>query len=247
MCRSPDGGFLVQRDRLKLRAFYMKLSITGTRKPLPETITLHYLPRLSGSPLEIEETKIRSESDAFVILHRVRSSEKTSREAIYASRERVRVGEAVRFEIFVKEEKILKGIFRKDEEEDWRLDCQCALEKDAKSHEISEAEISVVPEGHVAIVERVDMRRRKKCWGNGLDEIPEERDEEMDVCDCCCGESESESDGDECLEESKEEDGMEMEGVKWAVDVGIWVMCLGVGYFVTKASSKRLSKRVGLL
>lgn len=36
---------------------------------------------------------------------------------------------------------------------------------------------------------------------------------------------------------------VEMEGVRWAVDVGIWVVCLGVGFLVSKASSTRIIRQ----
>lgn len=253
MCRSPDGFVYSQRDRLKIKAFSLQLSISKTQKNLPETITLHYLPRISGTPLEINDTKIRSDSPAFITLHRLISAENYVKEAcpVYASRDRVRAGEAVRFEVYVREEKLLKGTFRIDNEEEWKIECESAVEEGSEMG-IKEVEVSVAAEGHVAIVERVDIRkRRRRCnrrrgvKGLELDEIPEEREE--GVCDCCCDEagSRSDSEDDEGDIEMMEVEA-EAEGMRWAVDVGIWVMCFGVGYLVSKASSRSLIRRKGM-
>lgn len=252
MCRSTDihSFYQIDRDRLKIKAFYLRLSVSKSRKPLPESLTLVYLPRITGSPLEIDDSKIRPDSSAFVTLHRLISEG----EAVFGSRDRVRASEGVRFEVYLGEEKILKGIFRKDEDEEWYMECKCALERKLVGAEVSEAEVCVAVEGHVAMIEKVKMavkRKKKGVCFQGLEEIPEEREVESDDSEeggcCCCsgGEAESGLDGGDYKEE--EEDGgteememeMEMEGVRWAVDVGIWVMCLGVGFLVSAKTLRR--------
>lgn len=245
MCRGFQQN---ERERLKIKAFSTRLSASCSKnKPhLPDFLTLHYLPRINGSLMEINGSNLRPDSPAFVTLHRVLSNE-SSRGVVYASRERVAVCEGVRFEIYVGDVKVLKGIFRKDEGENWKIDCKL----DDVVEGVDGAEVFVAPEAPAAMMsEKVamvgDLRRlrRRKCCE--LEEIPEEREEGeygSDVCRCC-----------ECSgEEGKGIDGgdyemeVEMEGVRWAVDVGIWVVCLGVGYLVSRASSSKRSRRKRLI
>ncbi|KAA8525743.1 hypothetical protein F0562_007606 [Nyssa sinensis] len=244
MCRGFQQN---ERERLKIKAFYIRLSALNALKPLPYSLTLCYLPRINGSPLEINETEIRPDSPAFVTLYRVISAETATKGAIFGSRECVRASEGVRFEVYLRDEKVLKGIFRKDEGNEWILDCKCVLESELVGVEVKEAEVCVAVEGQVAMSEKVEMvvkrKRRPKCF-QGLEDIPEEREVECDsdACCCCCsGEEGNEigSDGGDCAEEEEEESDedregteMKMEGVSWAVDVGIWVMCFGVGYLI---------------
>ncbi|KAL0305619.1 UNVERIFIED_CONTAM: hypothetical protein Sradi_5979200 [Sesamum radiatum] len=245
MCRGFQQN---ERERLKIKAFSTRLSASCSKnKPhLPDFLTLHYLPRINGSLLEINGSNLRPDSPAFVTLHRVLSSE-SSRGAVYASKERVAVCEGVKFEIYVGDVKVLKGIFRKDEVEKWKIDCKL----DDFVEGVDDAEVLVAPEGPAAVMsEKMEMvgdlqrrrqRRRHKCCE--LEEIPEEREEGelgSDVCRCC------ECSGEEGIEGGDYHDmevEMEIEGVKWAVDVGIWVVCLGVGYLVSRASSSKRLRR----
>ncbi|KAK4365548.1 hypothetical protein RND71_016906 [Anisodus tanguticus] len=236
-----------EKDRLKIKGFYLHLSFSSPTEnvSVPDYLTLHYLPRISESPLEINESNIRSNSPGFVTLHRVVSAEKVTR-VIYGSRDRVKASEGVKFEIFMADVKVIKGIFMKDYEieENWRIDCKCALEND--DFKVKGAEVCVAVEACAAsvITEKVEMTarkrrlsRRRSCFQK-LEEIPEQNEFEFDGSTCCCSECEGNSDSDGV-------DTAETEGVGWAVDVGIWVMCLGVGvgYLVSRASSKRLRRR----
>ncbi|PON73556.1 NADP-specific glutamate dehydrogenase [Parasponia andersonii] len=252
MCRSTDyhGFNSATPTRLKIREFLVRFSGSEARKPLPKSLTLIYLPRINGNELEIDGSKIRPDSPAFVSLHRgVVDSE--DGEAAFGSRDRVLVDEGVRFEVYLGEEKVLKGSFWRDYSDEWRLECRCALENEVAGAG-AKAEVRVEAEGHVAMSERVAMvARRKRGFSNGLEEIPEEREvdadeeEESSVCgsNCSSGEPEFGSDGGHWGHVMDDEDEMDMEGVRWAVDVGIWVMCLGVGLLVSKASSKTLRRR----
>ena len=252
MCRSSDYYHGYQsngRDRLRIRGFFVRFSGLDTRKPIPESLTLLYLPRINDNVLEVDGSTIRPDSPAFVTLHRVVSAKtRSENEVIFGSRERVRANEAVRFEVYLRDEKVLKGIFRKGEGSEWKLECKCAIESEVR---VTEAEVHVAVEGHVAMNEKVEMvvknsnrRTKKKCAR--LEEIPEEREEqeeesESDGCCRCCGEEESGSDGGDLREDYTVE--MDVEGVRWAVDMGIWVMCFGLGFLVSKASVKSLRRR----
>ncbi|XP_068651554.1 uncharacterized protein At1g01500 [Aristolochia californica] len=258
MCRSVDHqGFglgrhrLDQRDTLRIRSFHLHLTFTppAAATRLPETLTLLYLPRINGNLLEINEAKINPNSPALVALHRLHRS----RDPVFASTDRVRASEGVRFEVLAKEDWLLKGVFRRggegDDRDKWRLECNCTLEDGAL--QVSAAEVRVVDERCGEMREKVEMvprRRRRRPWVFlGLEEIPEEREVEVEA-DCCnCEEGVMDREDEEMEEiEGLNETGMmekEMETVRWAVDLGIWAMCLGVGVLVTKASAKSLLRR----
>ncbi|XWS50153.1 hypothetical protein CRYUN_Cryun12cG0064500 [Craigia yunnanensis] len=176
-------------------------------------------------------------------------------EAIYGSRERVRAGDGVRFDVYSREEKVLKGILRREEAQKWKIESKCGLERgygETVGGEQAVADVCVQVEGDMAMGERVEMsvRKRKKNRRVGFDqleEIPEEKegDSESDGgCCCSCGEwdgggLEGRCDGD-CS--GRQEMDTHAEEVSWAFDVGIWVMWLGVGYLVSKASAKSLRR-----
>lgn len=243
MCRTTD--YPIDRDRLKVRTFFVRFSGFTSGKLLPESLTLLYLPRINENPLEVDGSKIRPESSAFVTLYRLVNAKVNDGEAVFGSRELVRVSEGVRFEVYMGEDKVLKGIFRKDGDQEWKLECKCGLEGDIVGADVSEVEVCVAVEGKIAMSERVTMvvkRKRNRRRFNGLEEIPEVREAdpeiESDGCICChCGFEI----GDEC--EGDLEKDVDVEGVRWAVDVGIWVVCLGVGFLVSKASVKSLRRR----
>ena len=50
--------------------------------------------------------------------------------ALVFYRDRVLVGEGVRFEVYLREERVLKGSFWRDYGDEWRLDCKCVLENE---------------------------------------------------------------------------------------------------------------------
>ncbi|KAL2547586.1 hypothetical protein Fot_09116 [Forsythia ovata] len=233
MCR---GFQQIERDRLRIKAFYIHLSVSCTRKVLPDFLTLHYLPRINGSPLEINGSDIKPDSPGFVTLDRVLLEE--SKGVLYGSRERVKVCEGVRFEIYVGDVKVLKGTFGKDDGENWKMECKCCLTEN-DDIKVKDAEVCVAVEGQAAVMrEKVEMvvARRSRTTCCKLEEIPEEREREFELeSDCCCCCSDCDGGGGEME--------VEMETVGWALDVGIWVMCIGVGYLVSVASSKSLRRK----
>lgn len=152
---------------------------------------------------------------------------------------------------------MLKGIFRKDWDDRWKMECSCGLDDDGVlqlQEVVKEAElVCVAAEGHdVAMRERVGMvvKRKTSCFklGTILEEIPEGTECELDddCCCCCSSDDEEEEMGGPSSHFHKEEedtaDMIEMEGVSWAVDVGIWVMCLGVGFLVSSNTFLRRRK-----
>ncbi|CAL9146225.1 unnamed protein product [Musa hybrid cultivar] len=273
MCRSAIesnsglAGYPRDRDRLQIRGFYLRVSLAGGRRLFPGAITLVYLPRIDGSLLEVNGSRIRAAARAIVPLHRICSPELfrsgDTEAAVFASTDRVRAGEGVRFEAYVGEEKVVRGVFRRRGGA-WGMECRCAAEGDAAA--VAAAEVWVVGEKGVSMGQRVEVaaaleeERRKRRWRRGFCSRLEEIPEESDGCDgLCCegGEEEEEEEGWE-LEGSDddvrkqaggksmegEDVALEMEGVRWGVDLGIWVMCLGVGMLVSAASNRKLRKNL---
>lgn len=250
-----------------MKAFNLSFSLAHKSgvTTFPDSLTLHYLPRINGTHLEINHSRIKPDVPAFLTLHRVMIS--PPGEVCFGTREKVKASQGARFEVFFGDVRVFKGFFRKDWDDTWKMECSCGLECSSAGRILQEivkkAEVSVVAEGGVVMNETVEIvakrRRRRLLKGGGLEEIPEETEYCYDFaddescsnsgCSCCeeLGESESETDSESeseseaCGDEEIEEE-MEGEG-SWAVDVGIWVMCLGVGLLVSRASSKRLLRR----
>lgn len=251
---------------MNIKAFYVRVLFSSSthQEASRDSLTLHFPPRINGGPLEISALNVRPDTPAFVTLHRLISAEDTTltqhsprvAAMLYGSRERVRVSEGLRFEIYASDAKVVKGTIRKEEEgENWKLE-YCEL-RQVEEELFSEADVCVEVEGRagvmhekVEIVSRGDKRRRSKCL---LEEIPEQRELELEgeeeeeeeggCCSCCGGDDKGEwrvqVDGGGGGDDGKMEEivEVEMEGVRWAVDVGIWVVCLGVGLLASKASS----------
>ena len=230
-----------QENRLKIKCFYVRFTGFRPNKPIPESLTLVYLPR-SSNDLAIDGSKIRPGSKALLGLYRIAGVEKKEAgEFIFGSRERVQVSERVGFEVYLSEERVLEGVFRRaDDVEKWKLECG--------DDGVGVVEICVAVEGHVTLSERVVMRNRKSKRGSGkLDVIPEGREvaEDEPGGGCCCncdGRGMYGGDGEGGCRPDCEKVEMELEGVRWAIDVGVWVMCLGVGYMVARASAKSLGR-----
>ncbi|XWS48745.1 hypothetical protein CRYUN_Cryun13aG0102600 [Craigia yunnanensis] len=261
MCRSTDYCDFRSSDLnlLKINSFFVRFSGFVSCELLSDSLTLLYPPRINETALEVSGSNIRPDYPAFVTLHRMVKVKTRNGEAIYGSRERVRAGDGVRFEVYSREEKVLKGVFRREEGQKWKMECKCALERgdgETVGGERAVADVCVAVEGDVAMEEMVEMvvkkgRKNRRVGFDHLEleEIPEEREgeSEWDGGYCCsCGESDDEGmegrcDGG-CGEGQEKKMELEAEGVRWAFNVGIWIMCFGVGYLVSKASAKSLRR-----
>ncbi|GAV68719.1 hypothetical protein CFOL_v3_12222 [Cephalotus follicularis] len=250
MCRSPNVLLRYSdNQRLKIKSFFVKFSGMDSTRPVPESLTLLYLPRINGTELEVSGSKIRPDSSAFVTLHRLvaTAAKMEEGEVFYGSRERVEASGGVQFVVYFREDKVLKGTFRKNEDnKEWKLQCKYC----EGCHDVAVADVLVRVEGHVELFGRVEIRRkhRRRVGFDKLEEIPEEREEEDGEteggcwCTCDCDGSDG-GDGEKGCDDKLEK---EMDGVRWAVDLGIWVACLGVGILASKATSKSL-RRLRLL
>ncbi|XP_072956571.1 uncharacterized protein [Typha angustifolia] len=140
MCRSTTNNadfpsYTRDRDRLKIRAFYLRLiEQQDARRPLPENLTLVFLPRIDGIGLEINGSKTRPGAAAIVALDRVRSPGPGS---VFASTDRVRIGEGARFEAYLRDEVVVTGVFRRNSGGGgWRMECRCANPEEAAASEV---------------------------------------------------------------------------------------------------------------
>ncbi|KAJ6388431.1 hypothetical protein OIU77_026909 [Salix suchowensis] len=176
MCRTTDFHGLQQsrtrENHLQIKSFYVLF--TGFRpdnKPVPESLTLVYLPR--GHELVIDGSEFRPATKAYLGLHRIVEVGKKEGEGevMFGSRERVRVNEGVRFEVYLREERVLEGIFRRDADlERWKLECYGGTGGD----DVRVLAVRVAVEGQVAFVETLVTRKRKSKRGcDRLEVIPE--------------------------------------------------------------------------
>lgn len=252
MCRSTTER-IARYDRLKIRGFYLRVSVSACEIPLAEAITLVFLPRIDGNLLEVNGSRILAEAAAIVPLHRIRSAEGgDGSEAVFGSTERVMASEGVRFEAYIGEEKALGGVFRRGDG-GWEMELRCSTDGVAG---VAAADVWVVGEKGLSMRQRVEggsRRGRRKGFCLRLEEIPEEEE----GCHClCCEEEEEEESGwnivgdlKDCwsggkLMDNEEDVELGLEGVRWAVDVGIWVMCLGVGLLVSRSSYRSLRRKL---
>ncbi|KAK7306849.1 hypothetical protein VNO77_44809 [Canavalia gladiata] len=194
--------------------------------PLPESLTL-----ILCFPLDSNSRN----KVPFLSLRRMRQ---TTTEACvtFGSMQRVRATtQTLSFQLYVGETELLKGVIRKNHN-DWKLECcKCELQSCLG---ISEVELFVALDGVVAIRERVVMpvvkTRNGKYntrWSNKLlklEDIPEETELQSDDDD--------DVDVNTEVEEACVNLEMDLEVLRRAMDMGIWVLCLGMGYMVSRAS-----------
>lgn len=261
----PGGGreplrCVGEEEALKIEAFYIRLaarSAGGEWAALKkaELLTLVYRPRSGGASLEVNGVQMQPGAPAFVGLHRVRAAE-SGGDLVFGSTDRICAGEGILFEVYAGEEAraAVEGSFRRRGGCGWRMECW-GTSNGEEAAGIEAADICVAGENKAVLVERVEMAapwRRNRRFCSRLEEIPEETAEEWEGhCDCCNEEEEEDDDDDdkwqllENPEEDGEDDGWlgedvwkgENEGTTWAVDLGIWAVCLGVGFLVCRASS----------
>ncbi|CAA6656360.1 unnamed protein product [Spirodela intermedia] len=253
MCRCSSGGrgggggealrCAGGKEALKIQAFYIRLaarSAGGEALKKAELLTLVYRPRTGGASLEVNDVQMLPGAAAFVGLHRVRAAE-SGGDLVFGSTDRVCAGEGILFEVYAGEEEraAVEGSFRRRDGGGWRMKCWVAADGEEAAG-IEAADICVAGEDKVVMMESVDAGG--DTGGDG---------EEVEGHCGCCTEEEEQDDGWR-LSENTEEDGEdddwleedawqgEEEGTTWAVDLGIWAACLGVGILVSRAScSKR--------
>lgn len=226
MCRATmvdDGVGFLRRGaaRLDIRAFYLRLSSS----PAPAELSLVYLPAIGGAPLVLNGHALPPAAPAEVKLRQVAGDA-----VAYASADRVAAAEGARFEVYDGKERAAEGVFVRRPGGGWRVECQ-------RHGSAAVAEVVVLAEdGMLMRAKARSSRRGLGCGATRLEGIPEEVG-----CGCACGLCGEESevvgdDHDDGGELSKEE---EEETVRWAMEMGVWAVCLGVGLLATARRFRR--------
>jgi hypothetical protein len=244
MCRGTvdDGSFLrppqLGKRRLDVRAFYLRMSSScpSTAQP-PVELTLVYRPAIGGAALELGGRALPPASPAETTLLRVRGDD-----GAYACADRVSAAEGARFEVFAGKELAAEGIFARRQGGDggWRVEFRRAAASRSRV-----AEVVVLAEGGVLVraKARSAAATRSIACLTRLEGIPEE-----EACECgACGEGwevVGDDDGSDSGDEWKErEEVVEMETMRWALEMGAWAVCVGVGLLAT---ARRFSRRRAL-
>ncbi|CAD6201613.1 unnamed protein product [Miscanthus lutarioriparius] len=253
MCRatSIEGGFLRPSPSpspspcLDIRAFYLRLSSCSPAAPAPTELTLVYNPAIGGAALGLNGRALPPAAPAEVTLRRVSSGDAYA----YASADRVAAAEGARFEVLAGEEVAAEGVFlRRRGGEGWRVECRRAPVSASAS--VCVAEVVVLAEGGVLMRDkaRAAGRGRMRCGATRLEGIPEEATDlgSWGRCECrACGDDgddgwevvgDASDDGEPWKHEEEEE---EEETVRWAMEMGVWAVCLGVGLLATARRFRR--------
>ncbi|KAM3193903.1 hypothetical protein ACQJBY_070508 [Aegilops geniculata] len=229
--------------RLDVRAFYLRLSSSShspTSTP-PAELTLVYRPAIGGAALELAGRALPPACPAEATLLRVRGADDAP---AYASADRVSAAEGARFEVYAGKELAAEGAFfarRRLDGGGWRVECRRPV--GSRSH-TRVAEVLVLAEGGVLIRARARAARRAGC-ATPLEGIPEEDASSSGWCECggACGDewqmvgdsSSDDDDGDKLKEEE-----VEAETMRWALEMGAWAVCVGVGLLAT---ARRFTQR----
>ncbi|CAN6302586.1 unnamed protein product [Urochloa humidicola] len=249
MCRATTmedgphaGGFLRPSPTLDIRAFYLRLSSSSSSSSpaaqAPADLTLVYHPAIGGAALALNGRTLPPAAPADVTLRKVAGD-------AYASADRVAAAEGARFEVYAGKEIAAEGVFfrRRRIESidggDWRVECRRAAPGPATP--VPVAEVVVLAEGGVLMRDRARAASRRGmglgCGASRLEGIPEEATDLGWGCHCgSCG-GDDDSDNGEAWKE--EEDGVEAETVRWAMEMGVWAVCLGVGLLATARRFRR--------
>lgn len=298
MCRTTDypHDYRMRRFRsrrhdcssdFKINAFFLSISADFIpTDAFPDSLTLLFLPRINDTALHIHGFPVRPDSPAFVSLHRQINSDLT-----FATTEPVLAGDGLQFEVYLREAKLLKGLFRKNDAHVWTLECTCELlHSDFMAFPgLSEAQLCVDLDGSQTMTKKVGLKPKRrtnktrkcrnvnlKAMGIDLVEIPELSDEytaeevveeevveeEYDACssDPTFSSSQDQSpshctySGSGGLVANSELQSLDpimvtpspqtdFQGVGWALDLGIWAMCVGVGFFLSRASVHSIKRK----
>ncbi|CAN6321763.1 unnamed protein product [Urochloa humidicola] len=252
MCRAAtmeDGGFLRPSSTLDIRAFYLRLSSSPSSPaaPAPAELTLVYHPAIGGAALALNGRALPPASPAEVTLRRVAGD-------AYASADRVAAAEGARFEVYAGKEMAAEGVFFRRRRidsihgSDWRVECRRTAPGTQVA--VAVAEVVVLAEGGVLMRDRARAASRRGmglgCGATRLEGIPEEATDFGWGCHCgdCGGGDEWEvvgedSDDGEAETWKEEEEGVEAETVRWAMEMGVWAVCLGVGLLATARRFRR--------
>lgn len=184
-----------------MEVFCMKLNASGFIKnvQIPESLTLHFLPRSNCVALEINKRRFHPSSSAFLTLQRNRVEEKSKGEIIYVGTDTIRMSDILCFEVYLRNEPIIFGTLEKKQEfgehlmpeTTWTVECSSRLEYcsklswDAMSIPTVDVYISGRISGSPIILTQTLqlLRRRKRVHHCTLEVIPEGNETEESCSD----------------------------------------------------------------
>lgn len=221
---------------LRLRSFQLHLATPMNRRSVvPKSLTLIYLSRSNASSLEINGAEISTGERVPFVLRRMGAAETAiddEFEVAFESTDRVCADDEFGFEVCVDGGRAVEGVFSRRGAR-WALGCRAV-------RLAVEAEVRVVTDEGFLMREKVKQRRKRVC--RKLPERPWEDEEEKEDEQEQAEEQEMRESSDWNRWERKGKDSKERaktRGFSWAVNVGIFVACVGVGLFVFRGSLKR--------
>lgn len=223
-----------QQQRLDLKVVYIKLhsSVVIGGVNVPESLTLHCLPRANRTALELNGRRIHPSSSAFLTLQRSQSDERGESEIAYVTTDAIRTTDNLCFHVYMRDQLLISGTLeRKDIKADvdptWTLECSCKLEY-SPNKPVHVMPVPPTLDVYVAgrvwgypliLTQTVQMIPRRTRFRRGaLDAIPEGNESD----DSCAESSDVDADSDEewsasslfgsdCTCESNRDGGQEFE------------------------------------
>lgn len=229
---------------------------------IPESLTLHVLPRSNPTALEINGRRFHPSSSAFLTLQRNRAEENSEDEITYVGTDTIRLSDNLCFEVYLRDKPLIFGTLEKRQElsEDlipettWTVECSSRLEYSSKwsLDTMSVPTVDLYVSGRISgfpiiLTHTLQLLPRKERVRHcTLDVIPEENEiaeswldlSKLDSNDSESSflESKSGCDSDCDWESSVEAEELEESwidtGLRFGIGVGLG-MCLGLGLLVS--------------
>jgi len=274
----PDGPIHAKTGEqwLDMKVFCLRVNASGFSKSvqIPESLTLHFLPRSTPTALEINGRRFHPSSSAFLTLQRNRVEEKSEGEITFVGTDIIRMSDNLCFEVYLRDEPLIFGTMEKRQEigEDlkpetrWTVECSSRLEYSSKCpfNAMSIPTVDVYVAGWISgfpIILSQTLQllpRRKHVRHCTLDVIPEGNETAETYSVLSDTEPESDDSESSFLESNSgcdcECDWMEVEeqGDSWiesglSLGIGIGLgMCLGVGLLLRTYQGTSRTLRKGI-
>jgi hypothetical protein len=241
-----------------MKVFCVRLNASGfisKNVQIPDTLTLHFLPRSNLTALEIRGRRFHPFSSAFLTLQRNPVEEKSEDEITYIGPDTIRTSDNLCFEVYLRDEPLIFGTLAKKQEisEDlmpkttWTVECSSRLEYSSKwsFDAMSIPTVNVYVEGqfwgfHIIVTQTLQLLpRRKRVRHCTLDVIPEANETAEIFSDL--SDTEPESDDSDCsFPELNSGSDCDCDWVKVEEQEDSWI---DLGWDCQR-TSKRLRKRI---
>lgn len=247
---------------MKVFCVRMNTSAISERVLIPESLTLHFLPRSNPTALEINGRRFNPCSSAFLALQRNRADEISEGEITYVGTDTIRTSDNLCFEVYLRDKPLIFGTLEKRQEliEDlmpettWTVECSSRLEYSSKwsLDAMSIPTVDLYVAGQISgfpiiLTHTLQLLPRKERVRHcTLDAIPEENEiaeSWLDLSKPDSNDSESsflesncgcdsDSDWESCVEVEKLEESSMDSGLRFGIGFGLGI-CLGVGLLVS--------------